>query len=101
MLSDVHMNVAQKLLGEQFPQLQSLQSTLLSQTSCFVPVSECGGFYPEGVCWYNYMYYQTCMLDDFVFNANNQCFYLRILFVPERHHWVANVYCSGKVHSYL
>ena len=36
MLSDIHMNAAQKLLGEQFPHLQSLQSTLLSQTSSFI-----------------------------------------------------------------
>ena len=51
MLFDIHMNAAQKLLGEQFPHLniQSLQSTLLSQTSSFIPVSECGGFYPEGM----------------------------------------------------
>ena len=56
MLSDVQVNAAQKLLGEQFPQLQSLQSTLLSQTSSFEPVSECGGFYPEGMCGCGYMY---------------------------------------------
>ena len=50
MLSDIHMNAARKLLGEQFSHLQSLQSTLLLQTSSFVPVSECGGFYTEGMC---------------------------------------------------
>ncbi len=47
MLSDRHMYAAHKLLASQFPSLQGLQSTLLSQTS-FQPVSECGGYTPEG-----------------------------------------------------
>ena len=28
------------------------------------------------------------MQTSIVFNADNQCFYLQILFVPEIHHWV-------------
>ena len=47
-LTDRHMEAAHKVLAEQFPHLQGLQSTLLAQTGGFTPVSECSGFIPEG-----------------------------------------------------
>ena len=47
-LTDRHMEAAHKVLAEQFPHLQGLQSTLLAQTGSFTPVSECSGFIPEG-----------------------------------------------------
>ena len=37
-LDDEHMHLAQKLLQKQFPQLNGLQSTLLSETDGFTPV---------------------------------------------------------------
>lgn len=46
MLSDRHMHAANKPIAAQFPHIQSLQSTLLSQTS-FTPIEESGGFLPE------------------------------------------------------
>ena len=48
MLSDQHMYAAHKILAEQFPELEGLQSTLLPQTGSFTPVSQCGGFLPKG-----------------------------------------------------
>ena len=47
-LTDRHMEAAHKVLAEQFPHLQGLQSTLLAQTGSVTPVSECSGFIPEG-----------------------------------------------------
>lgn len=46
-LGDRIMFAANKLLQAQFPHLQGLQSTLLSQTS-FTPIDKSGGFIPEG-----------------------------------------------------
>ena len=47
-LCDRHMYAAQKLLAAQFPHLQGLQSTLLSQTSFTSLQESAGGFMPEG-----------------------------------------------------
>ena len=47
MLTDAIMHAANKLLAVQFPHLQDLQTTLLSQTS-FSPIQESGGFLPDG-----------------------------------------------------
>ena len=46
-LCDRHMHAANKLLAVQFPHLQGLQSTLLSQTS-FTSIQESGGYMSEG-----------------------------------------------------
>ena len=48
-LSDRHMYAAHKLLGRTFPSLGGLQSTLLSESGAFQPVSGSeGGFINEG-----------------------------------------------------
>ena len=39
LLCDKHILAANKIFGKQFPQLQGLQSTLLSQTDGFSPIS--------------------------------------------------------------
>ena len=49
-LCDRHMHAANKLLAAQFPHLQGLQSTLLSQTS-FTSIQESGGYMSEGKCF--------------------------------------------------
>lgn len=49
-LCDRHMHAANKLLAAQFPHLQGLQSTLLSQTS-FTSIQESGGYISEGKCF--------------------------------------------------
>ena len=41
-LTDQHIHAANKLLSKQFPELQGLQSTLLSQNGGFVPVTSDG-----------------------------------------------------------
>lgn len=48
-LTDKHMHAAQTLLKVQFPHLQGLQTTLLSQRKeNIVSISENGGFLVEG-----------------------------------------------------
>ena len=48
-LIDRHMYAAQKLMRDQFPHLQGLQTTLLSQKrDAVVSISESGGFLAEG-----------------------------------------------------
>ncbi len=49
MLCDRIMFAANKLLAIQFPHLQGLKSTLLSQTS-FTPIEESGGYITNGEC---------------------------------------------------
>ena len=48
MLGDLHIHAVHNILADQFPELEGPQPTLLSQTGSFTPVSECGGFLPEG-----------------------------------------------------
>ena len=50
LLTDKHMLAASKLLKREFPGLQGLQSTLLSETDGFSPISleQNAGFVPEG-----------------------------------------------------
>ena len=43
-LSDKHMHAAHKLLRKQFPFMNGLQSTLLSETRGFAPISSNGRF---------------------------------------------------------
>ena len=47
MLNDTHINAAQVLLGQQFPRLEGLQSTLLCQTQ-FQPLKT-SGFIAHGM----------------------------------------------------
>ena len=49
-LCDRQRHAANKLLAAQFPHLQGLQSTLLSQTS-FTSIQESGGYISEGKCF--------------------------------------------------
>ena len=66
-LTDKHMDAAQKLMQDQFPHLQGLQSTLLSQKrDSIVSVSESGGFLAEGKKTHSYI---LCMLTVAVLKA--------------------------------
>ena len=47
MLTDKH--AAQKLMGEQFPHILGLQSTLHCQSNSFAPITGDAGFFPEAM----------------------------------------------------
>ena len=48
LLTDRHMTAVNLLLSKQFPHLQGLQNTILSQTQ-FSPIQESGRFIAEGI----------------------------------------------------
>ena len=53
MLSDRHMYAVNILMKEQFPDLDGLHSTLLSQSSGFPEINISGGYMHEGMVLYS------------------------------------------------
>ena len=116
-LCDRHMNAANKLLAVQFPHLQGLQSTLLSQTS-FTSIQESGGYMSEGkvlvICTQQLWQPMLEILSIFVFiniviimllmTNSVLCLIAAVqilhVIVVERDHWVATSYSGGVVNLY-
>lgn len=92
-LGDKHMHAAQKLLALQYPHLQGLKSTLLSQKS-FPPIIEAGGFIAEGTPNHK-INMDACDLQKLLFHPAVQ-----ILNEQERDHWVTTSYHGSNVMLY-
>ena len=100
LLTDRHMTAANLLLSKQFPHLQGLQNTILSQTQ-FSPIQESGGFIAEGI--YKAPAYYILTLNLYpnlnlvlytvrIIMTNSFISAIQIFYVEERGHWVATSY---------